>query len=273
MTVHRTALRLAGLAAVSALWISGCSSNVTDAEPAASSESLSSRTDATTTTTTTEIPTPTTTVDVPSGVVGSGCAGYIEKVPSGPGSLIGMAVDPVGIAVSNSPQLTSFAGAISGKVNSDANLFDVLNKGTYTVFVPTDDAFGKLDPAALDKLRGDPTELTAVLKYHVVNGELDPSAVVGEHKTLQGQSLTVSGSGEGLHVNNAGLVCGGIKTGNATVYLLDTVLMPPPPAPPASTSGTPTSGEAAPGESGTGATDSSGSDASTTATTTTTPTS
>lgn len=268
MTVPRAALRLASLAAVSALAMSACSSNVTDAEPAASTSSETLSGPADTATTTTETPTPSTTVDVPSGVVGSGCPGYIEKVPSGPGSLIGMAVDPVGIALSNSPQLTTFAGAISGKLNTESNLFDTLNKGPYTVFAPTDDAFARLDPAVIERFKGDSAELTAVLKYHVVNGEFDPSAVVGEHKTLQGQTLTVSGSGDGMHVNNAGVVCGGIKTANATLYLVDAVLMPPPPAPPAPTSGTPTSGESAPGESDTNATDTSA-----TETTSTTPTS
>ena len=39
--------------------------------------------------------------------------------------------------------------------------------------------------------------------------------------------MNVTGSGEGLKVNDAALVCGGVKTANATVYLIDTVLMAP----------------------------------------------
>jgi uncharacterized surface protein with fasciclin (FAS1) repeats len=39
--------------------------------------------------------------------------------------------------------------------------------------------------------------------------------------------LTVTGSGNGLRVNNASVVCGGVQTANATVYMIDTVLMPP----------------------------------------------
>ena len=54
-----------------------------------------------------------------------------------------------------------------------------------------------------------------------------PAAVVGEHATVQGSKLTVTGSGNDLKVNDAGVVCGGIKTANATLYLIDTVLMPP----------------------------------------------
>lgn len=229
MTVHRTALRLASLAAVSALAMSACSTNVTDAEPASSSsESVASSPESATTTT--ETPTPTTEVEVPAGVVGAGCADYARKVPNGPGSLQGMNIDPVVVALANSSQLTTFAGALSGRLNPEVDLTETLGKGEYTVFAPTDDAFGKLDPALIETFKGDATELTAVLKYHVVQGELDPSAVVGELKTLQGQPLTVSSSGDDLRVNNAGVACGGIKTANATLYLLDTVLLPPPPA-------------------------------------------
>jgi uncharacterized surface protein with fasciclin (FAS1) repeats len=206
------------------------------------------------------MPTPSTTVEVPADVVGAGCANYVQQVPTGPGSLLGMSVDPVALALSNSPQLTTLTGALAGMLNPDVNLVETLNKGEYTVFAPTDDAFAKLDPALIEKFKADSDELTSVLKYHVVSGDLDPSAVVGEQKTQQGQSLTVSTSGDDLRVNNAGVVCGGIKTANATVYLIDTVLMPPPPAPP-----TPTSG----------ATDTSTTDTSTTDTSavTTTPTS
>ncbi len=42
-----------------------------------------------------------------------------------------------------------------------------------------------------------------------------------------GGTLTVTGSGDNLKVNGATVICGGVKTKNATVYLIDTVLMPP----------------------------------------------
>lgn len=91
------------------------------------------------------------------------------------------------------------------------------------MFTPTDEAFGKVDPATIEKLKTDSDLLTSVLTYHVVSGQADP-AVVGEHKTVQGAPLTVTGSGDTLKVNDSGVVCGGIKTANATVYLIDTVL-------------------------------------------------
>ena len=55
----------------------------------------------------------------------------------------------------------------------------------------------------------------------------DRDAVVGTHKTLEGQNVTVSGTPEALKVNTAGVVCGGVKTANAQVYMIDAVLMPP----------------------------------------------
>jgi len=139
----------------------------------------------------------------------------------------GLAKDPVATAASNSPVLTTLAGALSGKLNPDVNLVETLNTGEFTVFAPTDDAFGKLDPATIDKLKTDSKLLTSILTYHVVSGQADPVAVVGEHTTVQGESLKVTGSGDDLKVNDAGVVCGGIKTANATLYLIDTVLMPP----------------------------------------------
>ena len=44
---------------------------------------------------------------------------------------------------------------------------------------------------------------------------------------MQGADLTVTGTPDHLEVNNASVVCGGVQTANATVYLIDTVLMPP----------------------------------------------
>ena len=51
--------------------------------------------------------------------------------------------------------------------------------------------------------------------------------MVGTHTTVQGAQLTVTGDGDHLMVNNANVVCGGIQTANATVYLIDSVLLPP----------------------------------------------
>ena len=65
-----------------------------------------------------------------------------------------------------------------------------------------------------------------MLTYHVVSGRLSPEMLAGTHKTLQGTTLTVKGSGEDFTVNGAKVVCGNVQTANATVYLVDGVLSP-----------------------------------------------
>ena len=131
------------------------------------------------------------------------------------------------MAASNNPMLTTLTSALSGKLNPNVNLVDTLDNGQYTVFAPTDDAFKKLPQSTIDTLKTDSALLKKVLTYHVVQGQVSPDKVPGTHPTLQGATVNVTGTGETLKVNDAGLVCGGVKTANATVYMIDTVLMPP----------------------------------------------
>jgi uncharacterized surface protein with fasciclin (FAS1) repeats len=168
-----------------------------------------------------------TAVASPATLVGPGCNAYAQQVPTGPGSVAGMATDPVAVAASNNPMLTMLTSALSGKLNPQVNLVDTLNNGQYTVFAPTDQAFSKLDAATLDSLKTDAPLLTKILTYHVVQGQLSPAQVGGMHNSLQGAPVTVTGSGNGLKANNASVVCGGVQTANAVVYMIDTVLMPP----------------------------------------------
>ena len=143
---------------------------------------------------------------------------------SGAGSLEGMAQDPVATAASNNPELSTLATAVK-----KAGLVDTLNSANgITVFAPTNDAFSALPKPTLDKALSDPKGLlTTVLTYHVVEGKLSPDQVAGQHKTLQGGTVTVTGSGESFKVNGkASVVCGNVQTANATVYIIDQVLMP-----------------------------------------------
>lgn len=165
-----------------------------------------------------------------SGLVGPGCAAYAKAVPSGAGSVQGMAQDPVATAASNNPLLTTLVKAVSGKVNPSVDLVNTLNNGQFTVFAPVDDAFAKLPAGTIDKLakeKGGAT-LASILKYHVIAGQLSPDQIVGTQKTVQGGTVEIKGSGDNLTVgaSNAKVICGGVKTANATVYLIDSVLMP-----------------------------------------------
>jgi uncharacterized surface protein with fasciclin (FAS1) repeats len=165
--------------------------------------------------------------DPAAALVGPGCADYAAQVPDGAGSVQGMAEDPVAVAASNNPLLTQLTAAVSGQLNPDVNLVDTLNGGEFTVFAPVDDAFAAIDPATVESLKTDSGTLTSILTYHVVPGQLAPDEVVGSHETVQGGTVEVAGSGDDLKVNDATVICGGVKTANATVYLIDHVLMPP----------------------------------------------
>jgi uncharacterized surface protein with fasciclin (FAS1) repeats len=218
--VHRSTLTAATIAAMAVLGLSACSND--------SSTSASSSSEATTSAEATSSALATSAAaDPAASLIGTGCAAYAEQVPEGPGSVAGMAQDPVTVAASNNPMLKTLTQALSGKLNPNVNLIDTLNGGEFTVFAPTDDAFAKIDPATIEKLKTDSDLLTSILTYHVVPAQASPAKVVGTHKTVQGADVTVTGEGNGLKVNDAGLVCGGVSTANAQVYMIDTVLMPP----------------------------------------------
>jgi uncharacterized surface protein with fasciclin (FAS1) repeats len=208
-----------GVAAVAMFGISACSN---DSASTSTDTAQASSTQAAETTSA-----PSVMADPGADLIGAGCATYAEKVPEGPGSVTGMALDPVTVAASNNPMLKTLTQALSGQLNPNVNLVDTLNGDEFTVFAPTDDAFAKIDAATLEQLKTDSDLLTSILTYHVVPGQAGPSQVTGEHVTVQGAPLTVTGEGDELTVNNAGLVCGAVKTANATVSMIDTVLMPP----------------------------------------------
>ncbi len=166
-------------------------------------------------------------MDPAANLVGPGCAGYAETVPDGAGSVEGMAQDPVATAASNNPLLTTLVAAVSGQLNPEVDLVDTLNGDEFTVFAPVDEAFAAIDPATIEALKTDTETLTAILTYHVVPGQVAPADIVGTHATVQGADVEVTGSGDALMVNDANVICGGVQTANATVYLIDSVLMPP----------------------------------------------
>lgn len=166
-------------------------------------------------------------MDPAANLVGAGCEGYAAEVPEGEGSVEGMALDPVATAASNNPILTQLTAAVSGQLNPDVDLVDTLNGGEFTVFAPVDEAFGALDQATLDSLTTDADLLSSILTYHVVEGKIQPADLGTTQTSLQGGDLEIAGSGDELTVNGANVICGGVQTANAVVYLIDTVLTPP----------------------------------------------
>jgi uncharacterized surface protein with fasciclin (FAS1) repeats len=153
------------------------------------------------------------------GPFGPGCAGVPTE---GEGSVEGMADDPVATAASNNPLLKTLVAAVT-----EAGLVDTLNSAdALTVIAPTDDAFAKIPKKDLNALLADKEALTTVLTHHVVAGQLSPEDVAGEHETLAGDMITVEGSGEDFTAEGAAVVCGNVSTANATVYVIDSVMMP-----------------------------------------------
>ncbi|MET9514507.1 fasciclin domain-containing protein [Streptomyces sp. NPDC002994] len=156
-----------------------------------------------------------------SGPFGPGCASVPKE---GAGSFDGMAQDPVATAASNNPALSTLVTAVK-----KAGLVDTLNNAeNITVFAPTNDAFAKIPKADLDKVLADKATLTKILTYHVVGEKLAPEQLEsGTYQTLEKSTLTMAGSGESYKVNDsAAVVCGNVPTANATVHIVDTVLMP-----------------------------------------------
>jgi uncharacterized surface protein with fasciclin (FAS1) repeats len=159
--------------------------------------------------------------------IGPGCAAYAPPVQTGAASLAGMAPLPLTVAASHHPKLTALSAAFSGKLNPAVNLVDTLDGGQFTVFAPVDSAFSRVPPETIDSLRTDAARLTNLLTYHVVPGRLSPNNIDGTRKTLQGGDLSVTGPPNRIRVNDALVLCGGIRSANATIYLIDTVLSPP----------------------------------------------
>ena len=181
-----------------------------------------------------------------------------ELAPSG-ATKETLATLPVGQVLAKIPSLSTFTSAINGGLNPAVNIVPVLENGPYVVFAPNNDAFAKLDPAALEAIKADPTALSKLDYYHAFLGLLGPGDVAGQRPTQEGAEVKVTGKDGDIKVNDtAKVICGGIQAANARIYILDTVLDPnSPPAPvtpttsfngtgkPLTPTSTPTSTEAA----------------------------
>jgi uncharacterized surface protein with fasciclin (FAS1) repeats len=206
--------------AVLALALTGCSSDDGDNGSAAPTSAAASSSAAKASP---------TTEPAPGEPFGAGCS----AVPtSGAGSFASMAAVPVATAASDNPALATLVQAVT-----EANLVDSLNNlEDVTVLAPADPAFEALPADALDGLLDDNAQLTAVLTHHVIEGRLAPEQLAGQHTTVNGDTVTIQGSGEDFTVPAdqtvagkavATVLCGNVQTANATVYIIDQVLAAP----------------------------------------------
>jgi len=142
---------------------------------------------------------------------------------TGMGSFHGMAMAPVVTAASHNPLLTSFATDVKA-----AGLASDLNSmHSFTAFVPANSAFSKLSHAEMNMM-GSNAELAKILKYHIVSGRVTPAKLASGMAltTLEGASLTGSKMGSVYEIGKADVICGNIQTANATVYVINKVLVP-----------------------------------------------
>jgi uncharacterized surface protein with fasciclin (FAS1) repeats len=102
-----------------------------------------------------------------------------------------------------------------------AGLVETLSgEGPFTVFAPTDEAFGKLPEGTVSGLLKDKDALTGVLTYHVVAGRLEASDLVE-----QGRFETVNGAT--LELGQLDVAKSDIKASNGVIHVIDAVLLPP----------------------------------------------
>ena len=151
-----------------------------------------------------------------------------SAVPAdGEGSFAGMTNDTAATAASNNPVLSTLVQAVTA-----AGLVDTLNSdGPFTIFAPANPAFEALPPGTLDAVLADQDLLTSILTLHVVAGEKLSSADLAELDsvtTVNGADITLDVAADGsLMVNGQATVgCADIQTANATVHVIDAVLMP-----------------------------------------------
>lgn len=103
--------------------------------------------------------------------------------------------------------------------------------GPFTVFAPTDAAFAALPEGTVESLLepANRDQLVAVLTYHVVPGRIMSSDAAGQTvslETVQGQSLTVDGTGDGVTVDGANVVQADVEASNGVIHVIDQVVLP-----------------------------------------------
>jgi uncharacterized surface protein with fasciclin (FAS1) repeats len=221
--VKSTLTRGVMLAAASALTLSMAACGSDDGDDTASdSGSSSSSSSSSASSRESSAPSPASMAEEP---FGAGCA----AVPTeGEGSFTGMTDDPVATAANNNPALSTLVSAVTA-----ANLGDTLNSAEdITVLAPANPAFDAIPADALNAVLADNAQLTAILTHHVIEGRLAPDELAGTHTTINGDQVTIEGSGESFTIDGtitqtqASVICGNVQTANATVYIIDQVLAP-----------------------------------------------
>ncbi|HUB40471.1 MAG TPA: fasciclin domain-containing protein [Streptosporangiaceae bacterium] len=152
---------------------------------------------------------------------GPACA----RLPAtGAGSRKGMAAVPVLTAASHNPLLTVLAHA--AKVAGLTSTLD--SASAVTLFAPDNSAFKALGKGNYKTLMANPADLAKVLRYHVVKGRVTPAELAARKPlpTLAGLPVHPLKSRDVYKVNGVRVICGNLQTANATIYIVDEVLVP-----------------------------------------------
>ena len=110
-----------------------------------------------------------------------------------------------------------------------AGLVETLKSpGAFTVFAPTDEAFGKLPAGTIDLLLKDIPELKKIITYHVVSGGAIATDLIklDSVTTLEGFKLKLDASEGNLKVGNAKVITPDLAADNGVIHAIDTVLLP-----------------------------------------------
>ncbi|MGY1601245.1 fasciclin domain-containing protein [Geodermatophilus sp. SYSU D00815] len=159
---------------------------------------------------------------------GAACA----EIPAAGGGFEFMSTAPVVTAAGSTPVFSTLVRAVTA-----AGLVESLNaQEDVTVLAPAEVAFQAVPADQLGAVLADVPQLTAILTHHVVQGRLAPDELAGEHTTLNNDTVTIEGSGEQFTISGeqtlttqpASVICGNVRTANATVYVIDQVLAPEP---------------------------------------------
>jgi len=143
---------------------------------------------------------------------------------SGRGSISSMSTQQAITAASSNPQLSVFIAAVRS-----AGLDKTLNaRHAYTLMIPANSAFASLSKTQIIHLKNS-GDLLNIVRYHALKARVSPQQFASGAKpaTLQGKPLALSKTGSAYKVNGATVLCGNIKTANATVYIVNKVLLPP----------------------------------------------
>jgi uncharacterized surface protein with fasciclin (FAS1) repeats len=161
-----------------------------------------------------------TDVAIPSGgTTGAGCAAFVGA------SYAPWPASRAASAMSLDPALSVYTSAVAA-----SGLARTINQAEgLTILAPINSAFDRMPSAVRVRAQADPRGLmTTILSYHIIDGRLGPSQLIGTHQTMEGQNITVAGSTDRLTVAGAArVICGNLQAANATIYVVDAVAVPP----------------------------------------------